>query len=107
MKSNNERTAVIVGAGFSRNAGIPAYSEIMKIIAKLLDKNEYGLDDFQKMVDSEITKHIQNFLRDVFDCDTNFENIPSLEQVFTFMDLSTNTGFSTGHNLGKHYYCKY
>ena len=95
MKATKEKTAVIIGAGFSLSAGIPAYSEIMKIIAKPLNKEIYGLDDFQQRIDSEITIHIQTFLRDVFDCDTGFENIPSLEQIFTFIDLSTQTGFST------------
>jgi NAD-dependent SIR2 family protein deacetylase len=98
----NEKTAVIIGAGFSRSVGVPDYSVVMSMIASLLDQNPgYDLDAFEKDIDKEITKHIRKFLTDVFDWDgaNTSGTLPSLEQVFTFIDLSANSG----HNLGKDY----
>lgn len=99
--TKNEKTAVILGAGFSRSLGVPDYSKVIETIASPLDKNEYNLSKEQQKIDVEITKHIREFLENVFDCDfINGRAIPSLEQVFTFVDLSINSD----HNLGKHYY---
>jgi len=92
------KTAVIVGAGFSRTLGVPAYDGVMKYIAKDLSEEFGQLTQLQKKIDKEITTHIGKFLEDVFyyygkSC------MPSLEQIFTFIDLSANTG----HNLGQNY----
>jgi NAD-dependent SIR2 family protein deacetylase len=96
-----DNTVVILGAGFSRSLGVPDYATVLKTIASPLDKDDYNLDDFQHKIDIEITKHIRVFLKDVFACDAeNGDAIPSLEQVFTFIDLSINTE----HNLGNKYF---
>jgi len=103
MKKADTKTAVILGAGFSFSLGVPAYAEVLKSIAKPLDRKKYNLNGFQERIDIEITKHISQFLLDVFDYNVEIdeeENIPSLEQVFTFIDLSTNVGFDTGYSLG-------
>jgi len=103
VKKANAKTAVILGAGFSFSLGVPAYAEVLKSIAKPLDREKYNLNEFQEKIDIEITKHISQFLLDVFDYNVKIdkeENIPSLEQVFTFIDLSTNVGFDTGYSLG-------
>jgi hypothetical protein len=97
------KTAIIVGAGFSRSMGIPDYSIIMKAIALPLNTDEYSLLPYQTKLDIEITLQISEFLHKVFDWNNNVESLPSLELVFTFLDLSTYTGFSTGHTLGKDY----
>lgn len=100
MLSNHKKSAVIVGAGFSRSLGVPAYAEIMKTIATNLDESEYSLTQLQKEIDREITTHIRKFLLNVFDCDIlQNDEIPSLEQVFTFIDLS----LKSEHYLGQSY----
>jgi len=53
-----QNTAIIVGAGFSRSLGVPAYAEVMEKIAVGLDEKEYSLTVLQKEIDTEITRHI-------------------------------------------------
>jgi len=97
----HDKTAVILGAGFSRSLGVPDYSRVLKTIASPLNKERYNLDETQHLIDLEITKHIKDFLQEVFDCDVEGgDDIPSLEQVFTFIDLSINSE----HNLGNKYF---
>jgi len=105
-EKENIKTAVILGAGFSLSLGVPAYAEVLKAIARPLTGKANNLNDFQKRIDVEITKHISKFLLDVFDYDATVdddENVPSLEQVFAFIDLSTNAGIDTGQSLGSEY----
>jgi hypothetical protein len=83
-------TAIIVGAGFSKCAGLPTQNEFFD----LLLAPELSQTPLQKC----ITDVIEQFLRDVFGWSTG-EPLPSLEEFFTCIDLSANTG----HHLGIKY----
>jgi len=82
-------TTFILGAGFSKCAELPLYAEF----SHLLISEEFNTD-----IDKVITGATKKFLRDVFGwregCD-----LPSLEDVFTCIDLSA----ATGHHLGIKY----
>src|SRR5579859_5700763 len=83
-------TAVILGAGFSKCAGLPTQNEFFN----LLLAPELSQTPLQKC----ITDVIEQFLRDVFGWAPG-EPLPSLEEYFTCIDLSANTG----HHLGIKY----
>jgi len=82
--------AVILGAGFSKCADLPTQAEFFD----LLLSPELSQSPLQKC----ITEVIQQFLRDVFGWRPG-EPLPSLEDYFTCIDLSANTG----HHLGIKY----
>ena len=86
---NPRNTVFILGAGFSKCAGLPVQSEF----SSLLTSSEFGTQ-----IDKVITKAIKGFFKDVFGWKDDSE-IPSLEDVFTFIDLSAGSG----HNLGIKY----
>lgn len=90
MQTNNKRnTTFILGAGFSKCADLPVQSEF----SSLLTSNE-----FDNAIDKVITGAITQFLEDVFGW-TKTNEIPSLEDIFTFIDLSAGSG----HHLGIKY----
>lgn len=90
MQMKNPRNTVFVlGAGFSRCADLPVQSEF----SSFLTSSEFGTE-----IDKVITKAIKGFLKDVFGWKDDSE-IPSLEDIFTFIDLSAGSG----HNLGIKY----
>jgi len=82
-------TAFILGAGFSRVSGLPTQSEFSTLLLA---------DEFSTDIDKAITKALGAFLSDVFGWQRGY-TIPSLEDIFTCIDLSANTG----HHLGIKY----
>lgn len=91
----NKDIVLILGAGFSANAGICVQNKFMDFMVKPSDWLE---EEDQVMLDKEITRHICNFLSSVF-CWNDGEPLPTLEEIFTFIDISSGSG----HNLGKNY----
>jgi hypothetical protein len=85
----NNKVAFILGAGFSKCADLPDQAEF----SALLTSNE--LDN---PIDIVITNAIKDFLKDVFGWKEKRE-IPTLEDIFTFIDLSAGSG----HHLGIKY----
>jgi len=93
METTNEINRVfIVGAGFSHNAGLPLGNEFTKAI---LDVEGFPLDS-QSTV---IVKFLKYFVENTFGHRqiSSIESWPALEDIFTCIDLSANTG----HHLGK------
>ena len=82
-------TTFVLGAGFSRNAGIPLQREFSDLLVS---------DEFDSDVDIVITQAIRDFLKHTFGWDDSLD-IPSLEDIFTFIDLSA----ASGHHLGISY----
>ncbi len=82
--------AVILGAGFSRCAALPTQAEL----ARLLLAPEFEQGPLQKC----ISKAIRDYLQGVFGWREG-QPLPSLEDYFTCLDLSS----STGHHLGIRY----
>jgi hypothetical protein len=83
-------TAVILGAGFSKCAGLPTQSDFFSLLL--------APEVSQTPLHRCITDVIEQFLRDVFGWAPG-EPLPSLEEYFTCIDLSANTG----HHLGIKY----
>lgn len=83
-------TAIILGAGFSRCAGLPTQSEF----SKFLLSPKFS----QAPLEKAITEVISEFIRDVFGWSSG-KPFPSLEDYFTCLDLSANSG----HHLGIQY----
>jgi len=80
---------LILGAGFSQSAGLPVQSEFSTLLLS---------SEFSSELDEAITKILSTFLSDIFGwraCST----MPELEDIFTCIDLSANTG----HHLGVKY----
>ncbi len=82
-------TTFVLGAGFSKCADLPLQNEF----SSLLVSEEFNTD-----IDKAITQAIKEFLQDVFGWREGLE-LPSLEDVFTCVDLSAGTG----HHLGIKY----
>ena len=80
----------ILGAGFSHNAGLPLAGEFTK---RLLTT---GQDE--ENTSRRIVEYLRNFVDTTFanGARTEPENWPPLEDIFTLVDLSANTG----HHLG-------
>ncbi|NLD48734.1 MAG: hypothetical protein GX660_16340 [Clostridiaceae bacterium] len=87
------KTAVILGAGFSKNSGMPLLSEITEFIVKYPDNNEF---------EYEISMVIKRFLRDVFGYNGG-ETIPGIDDILVTIDLCSRTG----HHLGIRYSPEY
>ena len=81
----------IVGAGFSKHAGLPLQSEFTKA---LLEPRANESHPMRPLAD-----HLGKFVHDAFDHkkDANAKFWPSLEDVFTNIDLAANTGHHLGH----------
>lgn len=83
-------TAIILGAGFSKCAGLPTQNEFFDLLL--------APELSQTPLHRCITQVIEEFLGDVFGW-TPGQPLPSLEEYFTCIDLSANTG----HHLGIKY----
>lgn len=81
----------IVGAGFSYNAGLPLTGDFTKA---LLNLEGLSLDGPSSL----IVKYLRNFVDVTFGNGSSIksDNWPVLEDIFTLIDLSANTG----HHLG-------
>jgi hypothetical protein len=84
------KTVFVVGAGFSRHAGLPLTSGFTEAI---LEAREFGRGPSRVMVE-----FLSKFIHDVFDHSTraSARRWPDLEDVFTCVDLAANSG----HYLG-------
>lgn len=82
---------LILGAGFSRNAGLPLASEFTR---ELLNLRGLKLDG----PSARQVAYIRAFVDSVFGegASRNHDEWPELEDIFTLVDLSANTG----HHLG-------
>lgn len=90
MTKHSVETAYIVGAGFSHYAGLPLQSEFT---TELLRPREDKSDPDYPLVTSLV-----EFINKVFDHSrkASAKHWPTLEDIFTCIDLSANTG----HHLG-------
>lgn len=82
-------TTFVLGAGFSKCAGLPLQSDFPALLLS---------PKFNGELDLAITDALTGFVRDVFGWKQG-ANLPSLEDVFTFIDLSAGSG----HHLGIKY----
>jgi hypothetical protein len=82
-------TVFILGAGFSRCAGIPIQAEFASLLLS---------DEFSSELDKAITRTLRGLLNDVFGW-RDGSAFPALEDIFTCIDLSA----ATGHHLGIKY----
>jgi hypothetical protein len=85
--------ALIVGAGFSSEAGLPLTQKLSDQFLEATPNNDIPIE-----VEQEISKCLEVFWRAVFGY-TGGTLRPSLEDHFTVIDLATNTG----HHLGPAY----
>jgi len=84
----------IVGAGFSKNAGLPLATELTQ---RLLDGGKFA----KGMPSRGLVELIRHFVQANFghSISTPADRWPELEDLFTVIDLSANTG----HHLGKEF----
>jgi NAD-dependent SIR2 family protein deacetylase len=80
------KTTVILGAGFSKNSGVPLQSEIPELLIK------YGRDE---EFEDAISLLLRRFMKDIFGYN-GLRGYPNLDDIFTCIDISTNSG----HHLG-------
>jgi hypothetical protein len=88
-RSSRASTVFILGAGFSTCAQLPVQADFPELLLS---------NEFNSEIDQIITSVLTKFLRDVFGW-TNAGGFPTLEDVFTCIDLSANAG----HTLGREY----
>jgi len=86
--NNSNDIVFILGAGFSKCAGLPIQSEFTNLILS---------NNFDGPLEKEITENIETFLYDIFGY--NKKSFPELEDIFTCIDLSA----SIGHHLSIKY----
>src|SRR5258708_1903424 len=84
-----DSTVFILGAGFSKCAGIPIQAEFSSLLLS---------DEFSSELDKAITRTLSGFLNEVFGWREG-GSFPALEDIFTCIDLSA----ATGHHLGIKY----
>lgn len=84
-------TAVVVGAGFSRSAGLPLTSDLSSFFLDLPETLATP-----KPVQEAITRQLRRFWEAVFGYRHGKGIFPSFEDHFTALDLAANAG----HNLG-------
>ena len=89
IKNEAEKVAFILGAGFSKCADLPVQAEFSALLTST---------EFSNPIDILITKAVKDFLVDVFGWKEG-RDIPTLEDIFTFIDLSAGSG----HHLGIKY----
>jgi hypothetical protein len=87
MFTHKAETAVVLGAGFSRAAGLPLQNELADALLS---------SEFDSAVDLAITAALKQFLIETFAW-TSAMPLPSLEDIFTMIDLSAGSG----HHLGR------
>ena len=76
------RAAVILGAGFSKNSGLPVQYEIPELLIE--NKEDNSFENF-------VSQIIEEFYEDVFGFSKG-EVAPSLDDILTCIDISTNAG---------------
>jgi hypothetical protein len=81
-------TVFILGAGFSAVSGLPVQKNLAPMLLKNPSKNK---------IDTIITGILKNFLTATFDWSGKKKDLPSLEDIFTCIDLAAGSG----HTLGK------
>ncbi len=88
-----EKTVFIVGAGFSANAGLPLQSQFTELFLKA--------SEFKTGKSRQLMPHLGQFVEKTFGFNSTHDlmSYPELEDVFTLLDLSANTG----HHLGISY----
>jgi len=79
-------TAVILGAGFSKESGLPIARDLSGMIFH---------PSFHGKLDEVVTEAIQEFLVDCFRWKTG-DALPTFEDIFTMIDLAAGTGHSLG-----------
>ena len=89
----SRKTALIVGAGFSSIAGLPLQSEFTKQLLKA--------GTFKHGKSRYLMPTLGEFALETFGFRPNHDlaSYPELEDIFTTLDLSANTG----HHLGRKY----
>jgi hypothetical protein len=85
----NNKVAFILGAGFSKCSYLPVQDEFSSLLTS---------EEFKTSIDSVVMIAIKQFLKDVFGWKENYDT-SSLEDIFTFIDLSAGSG----HYLGIKY----
>jgi NAD-dependent SIR2 family protein deacetylase len=88
-----EKTVFIVGAGFSANAGLPLQAEFTELFLKA--------QKFKRGKSRKLMPHLGQFVEKTFGFNSTHDltSYPELEDMFTLLDLSANTG----HHLGISY----
>ena len=92
MSEKFSGTAMIVGAGFSRPAGLPLTSELSSLFLTLSETFPTPLD-VQQVISEELTR----FWEDVFGFEGDDQHCPSFEDHFTAVDLAANAGHHLVH----------
>ncbi len=89
----------ILGAGFSKNLGLPLQSEFTNALVKPQGKGN------DKIFGSLLSWIIKRFIRLSFhsNLDRNISYCPRLEDLFTCIGLSANTGINLGRNRSPAY----
>jgi NAD-dependent SIR2 family protein deacetylase len=87
------KIALIVGAGFSCEAGLPSTKQIVESFLKTPQNGE-----LDHRIETEISKHLKEFWKYAFNYNGRSDK-PSLEDHFTVLDLAANTG----RNIGPEY----
>jgi len=90
LMRNKPRISVILGSGFSAEFGLPTTK---KLSAHFLQPPN------DSTLDNAISKILKEFWKDAFGYAEGKNNTPSLEDHFTMLDLSANSG----HHLGREY----
>ena len=94
-KSEKPKLTLILGSGFSKEAGLPTTNDIP---AMFLETPEKEKKELPHGVGDEISKILKNFWEKVFNYYEK-NTLPSMEDHFTLLDLAANSG----HHLGKYY----
>ncbi len=82
----------IVGGGFSHYAGLPLTSEFTKALVSAQDP--------EKGLSGSLVRHLENFIEATFGHTLEtFENWPTLEDLFTCIDLAANSGHHLGNSF--------
>jgi len=90
---SRRKIALILGSGFSKEAGLPTTSELSNVF---LDSPSDGV--LNRKAEDCITEILRQFWKYAFDYEGG-DLMPSLEDHFTLLDLSANSG----HQLGRQY----
>jgi hypothetical protein len=94
MSNLSVDTVFVVGAGFSHHAGLPLTSKFTEAI---LEARKFGSGPSRIMVE-----FLSNFIRDAFNHSARAaaKYWPELEDIFTCVDLSANSGHHLGSSFG-------
>lgn len=92
-RNDRPKLALILGSGFSNEAGLPTTSDLSK---SFLEPSNNGV--LPDELENGISRILRDFWREVFGY-TQGPTIPSLEDPFTLLDLAANSG----HHLGSEY----